>query len=134
MGSDRGCRTFTSCNTLIDGIPDLEEYTCEKSDMVHSKPGWHLAPEGATACDSGDVADLAQCSSAVEGVAAAAGRTPGRSLVSGSGGSCNDGSWGNVPIGCSAQTNGDWAAHFKSSGNSDCSTGYRLVCSGPDRE
>ena len=36
-----------------------------------------------------------------------------------------------MPIGCSAQTNGDWAAHFKSFGNSDCNSGYRLVCSGP---
>ena len=60
---------------------------------------------------------------------AVTGKIPsGQNIQVGSGGSCNDGSWGRVPLNCSAQT-GSWAAHFKTSGV-NCNTGYQLVCSG----
>jgi hypothetical protein len=89
---------------------------------------WHLAPPGWTSCDSGAPATQAECASAVATLASEAGRIPGRtSTVVGSGGSCNDGGWGNVPLGCSAQTGGDWAAHYKTSGV-NCNSGYPLVC------
>jgi len=56
-------------------------------------------------------------------------------MVSGSGGSCRDGSWGQVPTGCSAQSGGDWAAHLKT-GPTDNGPGcvheaYQLVCTAP---
>ena len=42
-----------------------------------------------------------------------------------------DGSWGRVPLGCSAQTGGDRTAHYKTSG--DTGPGcihdmYQLIC------
>jgi len=47
------------------------------------------------------------------------------------GGKCLDGSWGQVPLGCSVQSGGDRAAHYKTSG--DTGPGcihphYQLVC------
>ena len=41
------------------------------------------------------------------------------------------GSWGHVPVGCSVQSGGDWAAHFnrRASGSND--GGHSPVCSGP---
>ena len=42
-------------------------------------------------------------------------------------GTIGDGGWGNVPLGCSVPTNGDWAPHYKTSGP-DYSYGYSLVC------
>ena len=90
---------------------------------------WHLAPAQDVVCDYGEVASQAECESAVAGLADLFGLVPSRSLQVGSGGSCNGGSWGNVPLGCSAQAGGDWAAHYKTSGT-NCNSGvYRLVCS-----
>ena len=94
---------------------------------------WHLAPAGATACDNGVNADELQCGAAVSALAAQEGTSPGRSIRKGDGGTCGAGSWGNVPLGCSAQTGGDWAAHYKRSGV-NCNHGsldYRLICSTP---
>jgi len=91
---------------------------------------WHLAPSFATACDYGTTATQDQCGSAVKQLASASGNAPGRSLQVGSAGSCNDGSWGSVPLGCSAQTGGDWAAHYKTSGVNCNNRYYQLVCSG----
>ena len=94
---------------------------------------WHLAPEGSAACDSGSVASQSDCEAAVKWLAAAAGQTPARTLQVGGGGACLDGSWGQVPAGCSAQTGGDWAAHYKSTATgAGCVLWklYQLVCSG----
>ena len=78
-----------------------------------------------------------QCSAAVAALAAEAGaNVSGRPLQIGSGGSCNDGMWGEVPIGCSAQSGGNWTAHYKTTGDTgqDCiSEVYQLVCSGKQR-
>jgi len=99
---------------------------------------WHLAPAGAPLCDSGKVASQAECSAANSELAKLAGKTPGRTMVKGSGGKCMDGGWGQVPIGCSAQSAGDWAAHYKTGANSDgtelkvgcVASAYQLICSG----
>ena len=53
-------------------------------------------------------------------------------MVTGSGGPCLDGSMGSVPLGCSAQSGGDWAAHYKTSGVTGAGCvheHYQLVCS-----
>ena len=58
---------------------------------------------------------------------------PGRSLQVGSGGKCLDGSWGQVPLGCSVQSGGDGAACYKTSGDTGegcISKIYQLVCLG----
>jgi hypothetical protein len=98
-------------------------------------PTWHLAPAGATACDSGANAPLHQCEAAVRQLARAVGKTPGRRLAYGGRrnarrGRCRRGGWGNVPRGCSAQSGGDWTAHYKQHVVNCASSDYRLVCSG----
>jgi hypothetical protein len=96
----------------------------------HENIPWHLAPAGQTSCDYGSPATQNQCETAVAAVASMDGRIPGRGILIGSGGSCNDGAWGSIPLGCSAQIGGDWAAHYKTSG-ANCNPGrYSLVCSG----
>merc|ERR1719321_1655045 len=96
-------------------------------------PGFHLAPGGSFQCDFGTPATEAQCNELVKGFATAAKKTPGRPLQVGAGGKCNDGGWGSVPLGCSTQSDGDWAAHFKKSGTSKAgctNKAYQLVCTG----
>jgi hypothetical protein len=102
-------------------------------DLGPEKPKWHLARAGAKKCDSGRPANQNECQAAVEQVAGTHGATPGRTLQVGSGGNCGDGGWGPVPPGCSAQSGGDWAAHWKTSGVNCPSNAYRLVCSGQAR-
>merc|ERR1719159_1109780 len=95
---------------------------------------YHLAPQGAVACDWGVSATQDQCEAAVQFLADQNDENPGRSLQIGSGGSCLDGSWGQVPGGCSAQSGGDWAAHFKTGTptSAGCAhQAYQLVCTGP---
>mmetsp|Transcript_59979 Transcript_59979/g.128728 ORF Transcript_59979/g.128728 Transcript_59979/m.128728 type:complete len:214 (+) Transcript_59979:76-717(+) len=92
--------------------------------------GWHLAPPHAVECDFGTIAPQAECQAAVAEVATQHGQTPRRNLQTGHGGHCGDRHWGGVPRGCTSQSGGDWAAHFKTSGP-NCNNGvYRLVCSG----
>ena len=92
----------------------------------------HLAPQGATKCDYGISVPQSKCGAAVHHFARIAGQIPARSLQVGSGGSCLDGSWGQVPLGCSAQSGGDWSAHYKTGGvdhNEGCIHElYQLVC------
>ena len=64
-------------------------------------------------CDCGLGASETECEEAVLQLADANGNTPARSMQTGSGGTCLDGGWGAVPVGCSAQSGGDWTAHFK---------------------
>jgi len=70
----------------------------------------YLSAPGAPECLVGESVSKEQCSAAVNNVAP---NNPLRGLQVGSGGSCLDGGWGQVPKGCSAQSGGDWAAHFK---------------------
>ena len=94
--------------------------------------GWHLAPKGAHICDHGKTASQGQCQAAVSSIATRAGATPKRTLQVGSGGSCRDGGWGQVPVGCSAQSGGDWTPHYKTgTAQANCvHSSYQLVCSG----
>merc|ERR1719379_1061780 len=95
---------------------------------------YHLAPKGATNCESGYPMTSTYCDKAVAILARRNNKTPGRALQTGSGGKCGDGGWGSVPRGCSAQTGGDWAAHLKTSGI-NCNNGsYQLVCTGPGKQ
>ena len=71
-------------------------------------------------------------------LATSVGVTISPSLKFGSGGSCLDGGWGQVPLGCSAQRhNGGssvWNLHFKTSGDTGkgcIHQDFQLVCSGP---
>ena len=91
---------------------------------------YHLAPPGSHECDYGDSATQDACEAAALSLTSG---TPGRSLVVGSGGNCLDGSWGQVPIGCSVQSGGDWAASYKTSGDTGkgcIHSMYQLVCTG----
>ena len=100
--------------------------------MFHKDPAspknMHLAQPGANSCDNGTVVQSG-CEAAVQIFANEANKIPGRSMVVGSGGTCNDGGWGQVPLGCSVQscTNCDWTAHYKT-GGAGCNKGYQLVC------
>eukprot|EP00808_Paulinella_micropora_P009711 g55564.t1 len=91
---------------------------------------WHLAPAGASVCDYGQPVAAVECEAAVASLADAAGTAPGRALQTGSGGTCGDGAWGSAPVGCSAQSGGDWAAHYKASGVQCASNVYQIVCTG----
>ena len=90
-----------------------------------------MAPPGSFRCDYGHSAGRSDCEDAVLALASAAGSKPKRSLKIGKGGTCLDRSWGQVPLGCSAQSGGDWTAHYKT--NTDTGYGcigkvYQLVC------
>ena len=87
----------------------------------------HLAPPGSSTCNYGNTVSINEC----EAAAALFYPNPGRNLQIGSGGSCLDGSWGQVPLGCSIQSGGDEAAHFKISGDTgECiHPEYQLICS-----
>ena len=99
--------------------------------LVSTETSLHLAPGGAYKCDYGFTIDQSECEAAVRSFAESAGKIPGRSIQVGAGGSCLDTSWGQVPLGCSAQSGGDWAAHYKTdtdTGNGCINLGYQLVC------
>ena len=94
---------------------------------------FHLSPGGSSKCDYGTSVGISGCENAVRTLAESASKKPGRSLVVGAGGKCMDGGWGQVPSGCSAQSGGDWAPHYKTSGDTGercIHTMYQLDCSG----
>jgi len=133
-GSD-ACSSYLFVeNSHMDALTRGHDFQCS---MANS---YYLASPGATSCVNGGTLAANACNSAVQMLAAENGATPARQLQSGSGGSCQDGSWGQVPTGCSTQsgatatTSGDWAAHFKTGPSSGCvSEGYQLVCTTPQR-
>ena len=87
----------------------------------------HLAPPGSKSCDYGETVPKHECESAARTLLP----NPGRSLQVGHGGTCFDGSWGQVPLGCSVQSGGDRTSHFKATGDTglECiSPLYQLVC------
>ena len=93
--------------------------------------GFHLAPAGSSKCDYGTTIDESDCEGVVRSFAATFEQVPGQSMQIGSGGSCLDGSWGQVPVGCSAQSGGSWTAHYKTStdnGEGCIHSAYQLVC------
>ena len=71
---------------------------------------------------------LAECEAAVKSFFP----SPGRAIQIGSGGTCLDGAWGQVPLGCSVQSKGDQTGHFKMDGDSGkgcIHNDYQLICS-----
>ena len=91
----------------------------------------HLAPSGASKCDYGVSVAPAQCESAVRSFAEKEGKIVNQSMRVGLGGTCLDGSWGQVPLGCSAQSGGAWVAHYKMPmyiGDGCIHAQYQLVC------
>ena len=87
----------------------------------------HLAPPGSDSCDYGETVPKHECEAAGSILAP----YPGRALQVGNGGKCLDGSWGQVPLGCSVQSGGDGAAHYKISGDTGkgCTANlFQLVC------
>jgi len=137
-GSSPGyCAIFDGVCTDTDGWDDdtncYAPTTAGKNNVNYNKIAYHLAPAGAAACDFGSSPDSAQCLVAVRRVADSRSVTLGRnSLQSGSGGSCGS-AWGAVPGACSAQSGGDWAAHYKSGTptTENCvRDNYQIVCSG----
>lgn len=100
--------------------------------LFEAGPQYHFAPAGYTQCDSGDPVGRDDCLNAVSALTHAAGIQRGRTnMPVGAGGRCNDGGWGSVPLGCSSQTGGDHAAHWKSGGiNCNGHRVYSLVCTG----
>ena len=87
----------------------------------------HLAPRGSNTCDFGKTVSKEECKDA----ALAFFPNPSTTLQVGSGGSCFDGSWGQVPVGCSVQSGVAGAAHYKTSGDTgpECiHEMYQLVC------
>lgn len=87
----------------------------------------HLAPPGSDSCDYGETVPKHECEAAGSILAP----NPGRALQVGNGGKCLDGSWGQVPLGCSVQSGGDRAAHYKTSGDTGpgcIHTAYQLIC------
>jgi len=129
----RAGRTFSDqereeCGPNGHGIEGM--HTCQSPPPLD----FHLAPGGAATCDHGTPLESSACLDAVTQLAANSGASLGRSaLQQGSGGGCLDGSWGQVPGGCSAQSGGDWAAHYKSGSalGDDCvHAAYQLVCTG----
>jgi len=101
--------------------PQTEITSIEGSYIIH------LAPPGSNSCDYGETVPKYEC----EAAGSILSPNPGRTLQVGHGGTCLDGSWGQVPFGCSVQSAGDRAAHYKTSG--DTGPGcihphYQLVC------
>ena len=117
-------------DTLIVGAHYEDSCATQACVASNDSVTYHLAPAGADECDIGEkITSSSECGTAVAQLAASVGTTPGRSVQVGSGGTCGVEGWGWVPIGCSAQTGGDWAAHFKTEPGSNCGTDvYSLVC------
>ena len=100
-----------------------------------------LAPLGANACPPGtrSITEKESCAAASGVIHKLYGKSVSRGVQVGSGGKCNDMSWGWIPLGCSVQSGfwnggpGDWATHFKTSG-SNCphKSLYQLVCKNLD--
>ena len=91
----------------------------------------HLAPKGANVCDYGVSIAQDECETAVTTFAKMEGKVPEKNLQVGKGGTCLDNKWGQVPVGCSAQSGTGWTPHYKT--ESDSGPGcihsmYQLVC------
>jgi len=142
--SPRPCNGFISVEQSYgDALATGEAFQCSQHPLyepvapeviVEEPLVFHLAPGGAATCDRGTPLESGACLDAVTQLAANTGASLGRAaLQQGSGGGCLDGSWGQVPGGCSAQSGGDWAAHYKSGSalGDDCvHAAYQLVCTG----
>merc|ERR1712066_894768 len=80
----------------------------QAAELAAPQQGYYVMARGAEVCDRGIPVTKAECQAAVKLVAGLVGMTPKRNLMVGSGGRCMDGSWGQVPPGCSVQSGDDW--------------------------
>jgi len=116
--------------------------SCSFYVKVVPAPAYHLTPPGSSRCDSGTTPTADQCLAAVQALADYEEQTMGRSTLQQGSGVCGT-NWGKVPVGCSAQSGGDWAAHYSTSLVSSSGSSmtpeeelacvdhmYQLVCSG----
>lgn len=130
---------LSSAHTQVMVKPSSNEMLAN-AIVVSGREYVHLAPKGSDFCDYGQSVGKDDCVKYATMMAGEAGKSLGRNgaLQQGSGGACLDGGWGQVPGGCSVQSGGDWAAHFKSGsipnvGNlpGKCTArAYQLVCRG----
>ena len=89
----------------------------------------HLAPPGSHKCDFGESVSKGGCEA--RGKVFMPNGPDG--IAIGSGGSCLDGGWGQVPLGCSLQTvsNSGGTPHYKTSGDTGkgcIGNAYQLIC------
>ena len=138
-----------SGNVYIDRSNTINNV--EKSHIISYVDGngrilLHLAPSGKASCDYGDpVTSEEQCRIIGKNFefmenentcVLESGTNACRGLQIRTQDNCaNDEAWGRIPLGCSVQTGGDWAAHLRR-GNVTCNDNnvnrnYQLVCSGP---
>jgi len=80
----------------------------------------HAAHKGAHKCESGESVSETLCMQAAQQVIPAD-QTQVRTTL-------QVGSYGRVPVGCSVQSGGDWAAHYNKNPNGMNDGGYSLVC------
>jgi len=85
----------------------------------------HLTHKGAAHCDEGDSLPENLCLQVAQRLLPG-GTTQGRTIL-------QVGSYEAVPVGCSVQSGGDWAAHYNR-GNGANDGGYTKVCAGPQTE
>lgn len=127
--------TYEKCDQNKDKCFFSENKCYNKNNIEHFNTSqFHLAPPGAFECKNSQSISQAKCSEIGNEFAKNANKLPGRPLQVGNGGTCLDGGWGNVPLGCSVQSDGDWAPHYKTDGikQDGCvSTDYQLVCHSP---
>eukprot|EP00928_Gymnodinium_smaydae_P024609 TRINITY_DN19869_c0_g2_i2.p1 TRINITY_DN19869_c0_g2~~TRINITY_DN19869_c0_g2_i2.p1 ORF type:complete len:4265 (-),score=633.29 TRINITY_DN19869_c0_g2_i2:6-12800(-) len=111
----------TTCNCETNQAPEEEDY--------------HLAPAGMQECDYGQNVVYQKCLEAARVVAVSAGGPSQKKLQVGLGGSCGDGGWGSVPLGCSVRSGGrNWDAYFKYGKSEKLGCGgadIQLICTGP---
>jgi len=126
----------TLAESGVDGSCVAEEVSLLQSRHSAAKENetvqvtFYLSAPGAPECVVGESVSEEQCNDAVKNLAPST-QPYVRGLQVGSGGRCLDEAWGQVPNGCSAQSGGDWAAHFKTGSPqpSECINPiYRLVC------
>jgi len=111
----------------IDPLDEVKETSQLNITSVESSYCMHLAPAGSNSCDYGETVPWYECEAAGSILLP----NPARQLQVGQGGQCLDGSWGQVPLGCSVQSGGDGAAVYKISGDSGpgcIHPMYQLVC------
>ena len=117
-GGDNAAHYNSHPNPTNDGSYSL---LCYKGGS-----NYHTAQFGAHECDYGQSVAQSECEAVIGSL------YPGgsSSMTVGNGGTCLDGAWGQVPLGCSVQA-GSLQAHFKTSGDTGAGcihSQYQLVC------
>jgi len=88
---------------------------------------YHFVEDCGSECDYGDPVPESQCLVAVQSLLPVGVTQDYTSLV-------GPGTWDYVPLGCSVQTGGDWAAHYSTTPKTAEWGCYTLVCTGVPEE